>query len=62
MPLHGAQLWRDNEMEPGQVCPYKIHLDNGTVTWAPVDEDDCIRKERVRIDATVVPPAKKQRA
>mmetsp|Transcript_30630 Transcript_30630/g.89460 ORF Transcript_30630/g.89460 Transcript_30630/m.89460 type:complete len:429 (+) Transcript_30630:40-1326(+) len=38
-------LWRDEEMEQGQVCPYKVKLDEGGVTWAPVDEDDCIRRE-----------------
>ena len=38
-------MWRDTEMEQGQVCPYKVRLDNGSVTWAPVDEDDVIRKE-----------------
>jgi len=38
-------LYRDDEMEQGQVCPYKIALDNGTSTWAPYDEDDTIRRE-----------------
>ena len=38
-------MWRDEEMDQGQVCPYKVRLDDGSVTWAPVDEDDVIRKE-----------------
>jgi len=38
-------MWRDEEMEPGQVCPYKIELDDGGVTWAPVDEDEVICRE-----------------
>merc|ERR1719263_1345740 len=37
-------LYRDNDMEQGQVCPYKIQLDDATSTWAPYDEDECIRK------------------
>jgi hypothetical protein len=38
-------LWRDEEMEQGQVCPYKVQLDDGYgITWAPFDEDDTIRK------------------
>jgi len=37
-------LWRDEDMAEGQVCPYKVKLDNGGVTWAPYDEDDCVRK------------------
>ena len=28
-------LWRDEEMEQGQVCPYKVKLDEGGVTWVP---------------------------
>ena len=24
---------------------WQVNLDIGTTTWAPVDEDDCIRKE-----------------
>ena len=39
-------MYRDDAMEPGQVCPYFIALDNGTTTWAPVDAEDCIRKEQ----------------
>merc|ERR1711977_26110 len=39
-------MYRDEEMEQGQVCPYKIKLDNASSTWAPVDEDDVIRKEK----------------
>jgi len=49
-------LYRDAEMEQGQVCPYKILLDGGTSTWAPFDDDDVIRKE-----LTAGGAAKKQR-
>ena len=38
-------LWRDDEMEQGQVCPYKVLLDGGGVTWAPADDDGLIRRE-----------------
>ena len=38
-------LYRDNEMEQGQGCPYKVDLDGGTSTWAPYDGDDVIRRE-----------------
>jgi len=39
-----ALMWRDDDMEKGQVCPYKVKLDSGGITWAPFDEDECIRK------------------
>lgn len=38
-------MYRDKDMEQGQVCPYKIKLDDGTSTWAPFDEDEVIRLE-----------------
>ena len=38
-------MWRDDDMEQGQVCPYRIQLDGGGATWAPVDEADVIRLE-----------------
>jgi len=40
-------MWRDDEMEQGQVCPYKVRLDDGHgITWAPFDDEQTIRKER----------------
>ena len=48
-------MWRDNEMEQGQVCPYKVKLDDGNgVTWAPFDDEETVRKEGGA-------PAKKQK-
>ena len=38
-------MYRDSEMEQGQVCPYYVKLDAGYHTWAPMDEDDVIRAE-----------------
>ena len=38
-------MYRSDEMEQGQVCPYKIKLDKGGITWAPADDDEIIRKE-----------------
>ena len=38
-------LWRSDEMEQGQVCPYKVLLDEGGITWAPADDDELIRRE-----------------
>jgi len=39
-------MWRDDDMEQGQVCPYKVDLDDGGgITWAPFDDNDTIRKE-----------------
>lgn len=36
-------MWRDDDMDQGQVCPYKIALEGGGITWAPADEPDIIR-------------------
>ena len=38
-------MWRDPEMEQGQVCPYGVLLDSGSTTWAPADVDEVIRAE-----------------
>ena len=38
-------MWRSEEMEQGQVCPYKVQLDIGQWTWAPCDDDQTIRLE-----------------
>ena len=48
-------------MEQGQTCPYKISLDGGFTTWAPVDMNDCIRLEPKRKGGDDGGPAKKQR-
>ena len=41
-------LWRCADMEQGQVCPYKVGLDDGTVTWAPFDDDDTVTAEAAK--------------
>ena len=41
-------LWRSADMEQGQVCPYKVGLDDGTVTWAPFDDDDTVTAEAAK--------------
>eukprot|EP00747_Dinoflagellata_sp_TGD_P167302 gnl/TRDRNA2_/TRDRNA2_191450_c0_seq1.p1 gnl/TRDRNA2_/TRDRNA2_191450_c0~~gnl/TRDRNA2_/TRDRNA2_191450_c0_seq1.p1 ORF type:complete len:324 (+),score=71.33 gnl/TRDRNA2_/TRDRNA2_191450_c0_seq1:398-1369(+) len=41
-----ALMFRDEEdMSPGEVAPYRIHLDDGNFTFAPVDVDHVIRRE-----------------
>ena len=52
-------MWRDEEMEQGQVCPYKVKLDEGGSTWAPADENDVIRRE---IDVQNAAKRQKQQA
>jgi G3E family GTPase len=41
-------MYRSEEMEQGQVCPYTVKLDQGFDTWAPADEDAVIRRELPR--------------
>jgi hypothetical protein len=36
-------MYRDDFMPPGMVAPYQIELHNGTMIWAPEDDDDFIR-------------------
>jgi len=39
-------MYRDEDMEQGQVCPYKVELDGGGLTWAPADIEEVIRPAR----------------
>ena len=40
-----ALLYRDEYMPPGMIAPYQVKLDkSGNCIYAPVDEDDVIRK------------------
>ena len=36
-------MYREDFMPPGFVAPYQIRLDDGTMIYAPADEDACIR-------------------
>ena len=38
-----GRMYRDDFMPPGMVAPYQIELHNGTMIWAPEDDDDFIR-------------------
>jgi G3E family GTPase len=38
-----GRMYRDDFMPPGVVAPYQIELHNGTMIWAPEDDDDFIR-------------------
>merc|ERR1719161_2760127 len=39
-----SQMYREDYMPPGMVAPYQVKLDTGDIIYAPVDEDDVIRK------------------
>ena len=39
-----ALLYRDEYMPPGMVAPYQVKLDDGSLIYAPADEDEIIRK------------------
>jgi len=39
-----SQMYREDHMPPGMVAPYQVKLDTGDIIYAPVDEDDVIRK------------------
>jgi len=54
-------MWRDDEdMEPGQVAPYQIKLDNGDIISAPTDTPDLVKKAP-SADGEAGQSAKKQR-
>jgi hypothetical protein len=36
-------MYRDDFMPPGLVAPYQVELPDGTLIWAPEDDDDFIR-------------------
>jgi G3E family GTPase len=38
-----GRMYRDDFMPPGLVAPYQIELRDGTLIWAPEDDDDFIR-------------------
>ena len=38
-----GRMYRDYFMPPGLVAPYQIELRDGTLIWAPEDDDDFIR-------------------
>jgi G3E family GTPase len=38
-----GRMYRDDFMPPGLVAPYQIELHDGTLIWAPEDDDDFIR-------------------
>jgi G3E family GTPase len=38
-----AHMYRDDFMPPGLVAPYQVELPDGTLIWAPEDDDDFIR-------------------
>ena len=38
-----GRMYRDDYMPPGLVAPYQVELHNGTMIWAPEDDDDFIR-------------------
>merc|ERR1712196_227708 len=39
-----ALMYRDNGMPPGMVAPYQVKLANGSLIYAPADDNDVIRK------------------
>ena len=38
-----GRMYRDNYMPAGVVAPYQVKLNDGTMIWAPEDDDDFIR-------------------
>jgi len=45
-----ALLYHDERMPPGMVAPYQIKLGDGSLIWAPSDEDCVIREPRDEVD------------
>merc|ERR1711998_125079 len=41
-----AHMYRDEYMPPGMVAPYQIKLADGSLIYAPADEDELIRKQK----------------
>jgi len=39
-----ALMYRDEFMPPGMVAPYQVKLDDGSLIYAPADEDEVIKK------------------
>jgi len=39
-----ALMYRESFMSPGMIAPYQVKLDSGNMIYAPVDEDEVIRK------------------
>ena len=39
-----GQMYREAGMPPGMIAPYQVLLDNGSMIFAPMDDDKVIRK------------------
>ena len=37
-------MYREEGMPPGMVAPYQVKLDNGSLIYAPEDNDQFVRK------------------
>ena len=48
-----AHYYREVEWPPGQLAPYQVQLDDGTLIYVPADEDGYIRVESGSSDAAL---------
>ena len=51
--LRGTVLshwWRSEQWPKGQYAPYQVRLSNGTLIFAPRDDDSCIRESAPDLD------------